>query len=361
MRIALLIFLFLILSNAPAHAREAGCRLPGLPELKALAGSSLAPKKGALQIAFTNGEEHRIYSFGTVTEKEKKAPNKKTLFEIGSVSKVFAATLLADLQSEKKFDLNSPVINYLPETIDLQSKGGKQITLFQLATHCSGLARDPDNLSKAKSKEYSRQQFHAFLQRSPLQFTPGSKFSYSNAAYSLLAEAIEYLGEKPYATMLKETVLQPLKMADTSFVLTEKQKENLAESFDKNGIALQNSASIGGATGGLKSSAEDLLRFLDAAILSKKNSRLNKDIKYCCKHSRRISNSESACLGWFRNETQHSYSKAGQIDGFSSCVAFSVEKKYAIAVLSSSLELDAGLLLSKCEELLSHKRSRPSL
>ena len=69
-----------------------------------------------------------------------------SVFEIGSISKTFNTALLADMVMGGEVKLDDPVAKYLPSTVKVPERGGKQITLHDLATHCSGLPRLPDNL-----------------------------------------------------------------------------------------------------------------------------------------------------------------------------------------------------------------------
>src|SRR5690606_33087648 len=69
-----------------------------------------------------------------------------TLFEIGSISKVFTALLLADMANKGEVSLDDPAAKYLPAGATMPERGGKQITLADLSTHMSGLPRLPDNM-----------------------------------------------------------------------------------------------------------------------------------------------------------------------------------------------------------------------
>ena len=103
---------------------------------------------------------------------EGKGPGNKPLdgssvFEIGSASKVFTCVALADMVKKGEVKLEDPVAKYLPKSVRMPSRGGKQITLADLATHTSGLPRMPGNV-KPKDPwnpyaDYTVQQMYAFL------------------------------------------------------------------------------------------------------------------------------------------------------------------------------------------------------
>src|SRR5262249_37891480 len=71
-----------------------------------------------------------------------------TVFEIGSISKVFTSLLLADMVQRGEVKLNDPISKFLPATVKVPTRNGREITLADLATHTSGLPRLPDNMGK---------------------------------------------------------------------------------------------------------------------------------------------------------------------------------------------------------------------
>src|SRR5688572_11691247 len=89
----------------------------------------------------------RIVAYGTFDRKEKRAVNGDTVFEIGSVTKVFTSLLLADSVQRGEVALTDPVAQYLPPGTKVPERGGKKITLQDLATHTSALPRLPTNLA----------------------------------------------------------------------------------------------------------------------------------------------------------------------------------------------------------------------
>jgi CubicO group peptidase (beta-lactamase class C family) len=336
-------------SDPPAQATQIqSSDLAPLPK-QHLVDRAIAPflqksSKGGLVIAFTNGSEHRFFSYGHVSEKNESKPDSNTIFEIGSLTKVFTSTLLVDLWRENKLSFDAPVRQFIKDVPDFN---GKQITLFQLASHSSGLPRDPDNRIPHSLTPYGKEQFHAFLQHCTLNSPPGTKYLYSNAAYTLLGEIVENAGQSSYRQLLKERITAPLKMDDTMIALDDSRADRLAQCFDKTGNPLENSPLTGGPAGGLKSTASDLLSFLDSAI-SQEGSPLTSDISEACKRRFTIDRSESSCLGWFYNKDSDSFGKSGQTDGYSTCMEFFPSRHLGIVVLSSTLQLEAAPILRRC-------------
>src|SRR5205814_1280141 len=107
-----------------------------------------------------------------------------TVFEIGSVSKVFTSLLLADMAQKGEVKLDDPIANYLPASVKVPGRKGRQITLVDLATHTSGLPRMPDNLEPADDNDpyadYSVQQMYDFLSAYTLERDIGARYEYSN-------------------------------------------------------------------------------------------------------------------------------------------------------------------------------------
>src|ERR1022692_1834766 len=92
----------------------------------------------------------RFVSYGNFSINDPRPVGNDTVFEIGSTTKVFTSTILADMVQRGEVSLDDPVSKYLPAEVKMPQRGGKQITLVDLATHTSGLPRLPSNF---KSKD----------------------------------------------------------------------------------------------------------------------------------------------------------------------------------------------------------------
>jgi serine-type D-Ala-D-Ala carboxypeptidase/endopeptidase len=109
----------------------------------------------------------RTVSYGKFDADDKRAVDADTIFEIGSVTKVFTSLLLADMVQRSEVALTDPVAKYLPSGVKMPERNGRQITLEDLATHTSGLPRLPSNLHPKDSAnpyaDYSVEQLYGYL------------------------------------------------------------------------------------------------------------------------------------------------------------------------------------------------------
>ena len=131
-----------------------------------------------------------------------------TVFEIGSVTKQFTATLVMMLAEEGKLSLDSPLSTLLRGTPDIWAG----ITLRHILSHTSGLVSFTDLPGFEVWQNLDSAKFVAKLAVHPLAFKPGEKFEYCNTGYVLAGYAIERLTGKPYRQVLRERIFQPLGM-----------------------------------------------------------------------------------------------------------------------------------------------------
>ncbi|MEO7410181.1 MAG: serine hydrolase domain-containing protein [Sphingomicrobium sp.] len=188
------------------------------------------------------------------------------LYEIGSITKVFTALLLADMAAKGEVKLDDPVAKYLPAGA-LADHGNRPITLRDLASHYSGLPRLPANLSfKDMSDPYSdydEASLLAFLKSWKPDRMPGAMFEYSNFGAGLLGYALGRAGGKPYTQLVEARILKPLRMTATRFAIGPGEA---VPHGDKDApVKPWNLASLVSA-GGLRSTAGDMAKFAGALI-----------------------------------------------------------------------------------------------
>ena len=194
-----------------------------------------------------------------------------TVFEMGSISKVFTGALLADMVARGEVKLDDPIAKYLPQTVKVPSRNGRKITLLDLATQSSGLPRLPSNMRPADFSnpyaDYSVQQLYEFLSGYSLTRDPGQRYEYSNLGVGLLGHVLALRAGKSYEEILKERILDPLGMNDTRVDATPSMKQRMAQGFDAMGTPTHtwDVPTLAGA-GAIKSTANDMLKFLAANL-----------------------------------------------------------------------------------------------
>lgn len=214
-------------------------------------------------------EDARCLAYGETGLGSGVLPDDDTVYEIGSITKVFTALLLADAVERGAVGLDDPVQKYLPAAVTLPVKGAP-ITLAHLASHTSGLPRLPPNLKPADDAnpyaDYSVEDLYASLRALRLEHAPG-RYEYSNYGAGLLGHVLGLRAHRPYADLLVERVLDPLGMKDTRIVLTPEQRRRLAPPYDADRRPARNwdLGALAGA-GALRSTCRDMLRFARAAL-----------------------------------------------------------------------------------------------
>lgn len=197
--------------------------------------------------------------------------NGNTVFEIGSVTKVFTTLVLADMAGRGQLSFDSPVAALLPPDTRIPAKDGRQITVRDLGTHTSGLPRMPDNFSPADPAnpyaDYSVAQLYAFLSRYELPRNVGERYEYSNLGMGLLGHALARRAGTTYEALVTDRVLAPLGMRDTRITLTPALRTRLATGHDATGNPTANwdIPTLAGA-GALRSTVHDMLTFVAANL-----------------------------------------------------------------------------------------------
>jgi CubicO group peptidase (beta-lactamase class C family) len=213
----------------------------------------------------------RIISYGSLNQGDARPLNGDTVFEIGSITKVFTSLLLADMVQRGEVALTDPVAKFLPAGVKVPERGGRVITLVDLSTHTSGLPRMPSNFKPKDPQnpyaDYGPEQLYEFLSSYQLTRDIGSQFEYSNLGGGLLGLALARRAGMDYEALVRARITGPLGMASTGITLSPEMKARLAVGHDAQLKAVANwdLLALAGA-GALRSNANDLLTFLAANL-----------------------------------------------------------------------------------------------
>ena len=182
------------------------------------------------------GEGTRVVSYGTLGVGDDRAVDGDTLYEIGSVNKVFTTLLLADAVERGEVRLDQSVAELLPEGVTMPERDGQEITLLDLATYRSGLPRLPDNFAPQDVDnpyaDYTADDLYACLSGHELERGIDEAYEYSNLGVGLLGHVLALNAGTDYATLLKERILDPLGMDDTMFAVPEEFSDRYARGHD---------------------------------------------------------------------------------------------------------------------------------
>jgi CubicO group peptidase (beta-lactamase class C family) len=222
-------------------------------------------------VGVTEANVHRFVAHGSRDTCGGDPVNEKTLFEIGSITKLFTALLLSDMANRGEVRLDEPVAELLPAGTRVPVRDGKAITLRDLASHYSGLPRvatngDPPDRSGGPYAAYSAERLYEFLASHELARTPGDSFAYSNVGAGLLGHALVLrAGASDYESLIRARILNPLRMDDTVIAIPSRLAANVASGHDDSLEPTSDwTFDVLAGTGALRSTPSDLLRFMDA-------------------------------------------------------------------------------------------------
>jgi len=266
-------FVGLLLGGAVSFAVQDVPSIPGDDEIRQLLVNRIDEQKRSVGIVVgvVEGGQRRIVSYGRLATDAPREVDGDTVYEIGSITKVFTAILLADLAGEGTLELETPVQRLLGPDVTVPTRNDAEITLLHLTTHSSGLPRMPNNFRPADAgnpyADYTVAQLYEFLASHELGRDIGETVEYSNLGTGLLGHALALSQETDYESLVSERLLAPLGMSDTSIVLSSSQQERLAigHSVQLRPVANWDLPTLAGA-GALRSTANDMLTFVEANL-----------------------------------------------------------------------------------------------
>lgn len=294
----------------------------------------------AVVIGIIDKDGMHYYSFGTTKTGGKKV-NEHSIFEIGSISKVFTAVLLADEVIKGEMETDDPVQQYLPASVKMPMYDGANITLGHLSDHTSSLPRMPDNFNPADPAnpyaDYTIEQLYEFINGYEIGRPIGSEYSYSNLAVGLLGHVLELQNKKSYDELLSDIITGPLAMGETSVKLSKKMKKNLAYGhYEGTQVPNWDLPTFAGA-GGIRSSAYDMLKFLEAAMQRKESPIRRAFLLTQIPRHDKADNAQVG-LGWhiLKGSSGPLYVHDGATGGYTSFAGFSKGLNKGVVVLTNS-------------------------
>jgi beta-lactamase class C len=206
----------------PIGALLAAVPVHGQGNVEAIVAQNVRPilpqngKGGGVAVAVRINGETRFFNYGFANDARNERVTSDSIFNLGSVGKVFATTILAEAVKRGELSLDDPVANYVTEL----QRGGeiRRVTLGQLASHTSGLPRVPQQYEQWHRGGYTWPDFVRFLNswKAGPNHEPGKQYLYSNAAMVLLRVALERRFNTRFAALMHERITGPLGMSSTA-------------------------------------------------------------------------------------------------------------------------------------------------
>ena len=293
----------------------------------------------------------RVFTYGTA--------NSNSIFEIGSVTKTFTGLLLAQMAAQGKVSLDEPVRELLPKGT-VKKPTGAEITLVDLATQHSGLPSMPDNFhpeDKANPyADYRAENLYAFITKWGVARPRHPSYLYSNLGFGLLGQALANRAGTTYSKLLSLEITQPLRMDDTFASPSAEHAKRIIQGYD--GLAHGpvpgwDLEALAGA-GAIRSSAHDLLQYLEAQLHPEKFPRLSAALRESHRLQADVSPGRRIALACVRDASSGIFAHAGATAGYTSYAFFHPEGDYGAVVL---INTGPNLILNP-QQLADHIRQR---
>ncbi len=290
-------------------------------------------KNDSIVVGVISKHGREIIAYGKLDRDDPRVPDGETIFEIGSITKVFTALLLSDMALRGEVKLNDPVSKYLPASVHMPTRNGKQITLLDLATHYSGLPRQATNYGR----DYTLDQMYEFLANYTLTRDPGAKYEYSNFGGGLLGHVLATRAGTDYATLLRDRITGPLQMNHTAVQLSPEMEADLAPGHNDGGSkAPSTDTNVQLGAGAIRSNVDDMLIFL-AANMGLIKTPLLPAMKKMLSVRRPEAPGLQIALGWqIREGPNPGVFHNGQTYGYHAFIVFEPRRKLGVIILSNT-------------------------
>jgi beta-lactamase class C len=226
---------------------------------------------GGVAVAVRMDGKTSFFNYGMADNAQSRPVTADSIFNLGSVGKVFATTLLAQAVKQSELSLDDPVAKYVTE---LQRGGDiRRITLGQLASHTSGLPRIPQQYETWHKGRYTWPDFVRFLNswKAGPNHEPVQQYLYSNAAMVLLRVALERRFNTRFAALMHQRLTGPLGMTSTALPLPRNLLGRAVQGYGAQGRPIGKPGMEGGTfqwpgSGQIYSSSRDMATFLAANL-----------------------------------------------------------------------------------------------
>ncbi len=259
------------------------------------------------------------------------AADAKTKYRIGSITKMFTATMVFQLVEEGKLKLEDTLDKFFPEI-----PNAKKITVAQMLDHHSGIHNftdDAQNYFSYSRRPQTHEQMLAIIAKTKPDFEPGAKAEYSNSNYLLLGYIVEKLTKKSYKDALNEMIVAKINLSDTYYGGKINGANNESVSFDFIGgswkMLGETDMSVPGGAGAVVSTPTDLTKFITALFGGKLVSAASLN------QMKMITDGYGSGILQFPYDEKKLFGHNGGIDGFNSMLVYLSEEKLSVAYISN--------------------------
>ena len=305
------------------------------------AAAAGTPERPAASVSWIAGGKTQFAHFGRTTLPDGPPPGDNTIYEIGSITKTFTGTLLADMVLNKEVTLESTIGELLPEASSYPAEL-RRITLSRIATHSSGLPRLPTNLFTTVKDPanpyatYTPEHLDAFLRT----FSPpaDAKPEYSNLGFGLLGHVLAKKAGKGYEQLITERVLAPLGMRDTVITLTDAHRTRLAPGHAGGKVVANWDIPTFAGAGALRSTAADMAKYL-AAVLDPPDTRIGRAIRLAREPQADLGADARIGLGWITRKADEGRDVVwhnGGTGGYRSFIGVIPDAKVGLVLLTNA-------------------------
>lgn len=227
-------------------------------------------KTMSMVIGIVDADGASYFSYGKMAASDDTVPDKDSVYEIGSISKVFTAILLADAVNRGEVNYDDDIETHLPEEVTVRVKNDKTITLENLSIQNSGLPGMPANFRPTDPTnpyaDYTVEDMYKALSRLRMRREAGEAYEYSNLGVGLLGHLLSRASGQTYEELVVTRIANVLDMPDTKITLTADMQERLATGHtDGKEVANWDLPTFAGA-GAIRSTAQDMIAFLEANL-----------------------------------------------------------------------------------------------
>lgn len=303
-------------------------------------------------------------SYGSLTLGQTQAANEKTIYEIGSISKVFTSILLADAVVSGKLKLDDPISVVMKELAEKNPSVGNSITFQHLSHHLSGLPVMPSNNTPADPtnpfKGYDRAILTDYMTSVLPARPPGEEYEYSNLAVGLLGDLLARQAGTSFEALLREKITKPLEMLDTTIALSQEQLSRFAPPHNSAllpDMAWDFDALVG--CGGIRSTVDDMLLFAQAC-LNPPEGPVGKALELAWRqHKPAMKGNHAMGLGWMIAGDGSTRWHNGQTGGYHSMMLVSRDLRCATVMLCNTAEMQLDSLAEQIFQTIAGMDVKP--